>query len=974
MKKLLSIPFILLMVLGSFSASAQEKPISISRSEPVQFVPSLASRTNLPAPVQKGEVNPKRRSGQNIVIPGKGFPKGNDPLINLQRRSQQHQSRSPLLTFEAAYNGATPSDPTGAVGPNHYVMAYNTAFKIFNKQGGVLINDTNLSALFPGSYSDGDPIVLYDQFADRFLITEFDVTSTPNKFLVAISQTPDPVNGGWYIYKFDVSGGMPDYPKFSVWSDGYYITTNKNSSTASSSKVVYAIERDKMLTGDQTAQMIGFSLPGISTNGFYSPSGFNAIGTQLPPRGNAPIIYMQDDSWSGISTDHLKIWNINVDWTTPTNSTISSPQQLNTTAFNAVFNNGSFSNLQQPNGIKIDALQATVMFMTNYRRFSNYNSVVLNFVVNTNNAGKAGIRWFELRQTSDGAPWTIYQEGTYIDASNHNTFGGSISIDDRGNIGLGYAIVDTNQPVELRYTGRYKNDALGQMTVTSEAFVPGSGSSNASRYGDYAQMTVDPSDNKTFWFIGEYFKTNHRRDQVGVFKLASSYTNDLGVIRIDQPVTGTLGNNESVQVTIENFGSQTQSNFPVSYQVNGGNVVTENFTGSIVAGATAQFTFNTTADLSNVGLAYTVVAATNLSGDEDNSNDGTSVVVNSIAANDVGIVNVVSPVSGSSLTNSESIQVTLENFGGVAQSNIPVSYQLDGGSVVNETVTATLNAGAQATYTFSQTGDFTNLGTHHLIASTHLAGDADTSNDAISVDIDKQICQPTSDCSQGDEIKRFRFGTIDNTSTCNGTGYSDFTAISTYLVRNNSYDLSVDVGYSNEHINAWIDYNDDFVFSDNEKIVNNQIIEPGQNVSGNFSATYSINISSTANLGEHLLRIRTKWNSEPNACDDISYGETEDYKLNLVSSSGINGFDASEISVKTLSNNHFEISLSSTNMEEDLNLTVYTIGGKQIVYHDLKNINSKYSYDLDMTYVAKGVYLLRIGNNKGGKIKKIIVK
>jgi len=974
MKKLLSIQFILIMILGTFSVYAQERPISISQSEPVQIVPSLASRTDLPAPVQKGEMNPKRRSGQNTVIPGKGFPKGNDPLINIQRRSQQHQSRSPLLTFEAAYNSATPSDPTGAVGPNHYVVAYNTAFKIFNKQGNVLVNDTNLSALFTGSYSDGDPIVIYDQFADRFLITEFDVTSTPNKFLVAISQTPDPVNGGWYIYKFDVNGGMPDYPKFSVWSDGYYITTNKNSSTASTSNVVYAIERDKMLTGNQTAQMLGFPLPGIRTNGFYSPSGFNAIGTQIPPRGNAPIVYMQDDAWSGISTDHLKIWNINVNWTTPSNSTISSPQQLSTSAFNAVFDNGSFSNLMQPNGTKIDALQATVMFMTNYRRFSDHNTVVLNFVVNTDNAGKAGIRWYELRQTSDGAAWTVYQEGTYIDASNHNTFAGSISIDDRSNIGLGYSIVNNNQPVELRYTGRYKNDPLGQMTLASEAFVPGSGSSSYSRYGDYAHLTIDPSDNKTFWFISEYFKTGYRRDQVGVFKFANNFSNDVGVIRIDQPVTGTLGTNENIQITIENFGTQTQSNFPISYQINSGNVVTENFTGSIAAGATAQFTFNTTANFSNVGSTYNVVAATNLSGDEDTTNDGTSVVINCISASDVGIVNVISPVSGSNLTNSENIQVSLENFGGIAQTNIPVSYQLDGGTVVNETINNTINAGAQATYTFTQTGDFTNLGTHQLIASTHLTGDTDTSNDAISVNIIKQMCQPTSNCSQGDEIKRFRFGSIDNTSTCNGTGYSDFTAISTYLARNNNYDLIVNVGYGNEHINTWIDYNDDFVFSDNEKIINNQVIEPGQNVTGNFEETFAANISGTANLGEHLLRIRTQWNNEPNACNDISYGETEDYKVNIAPSGGINSFDASEIFVKTLSNNHFEISMSSTSLKDILNLTVYTIGGKQIVYHDLKNVNGKYSYDLNMTYVAKGVYLLRIGNDKGGKIKKIIVK
>jgi hypothetical protein len=116
---------------------------------------------------------------------------------------------------------------------------------------------------------------------------------------------PNPVNDGWYTYRFTTNGALPDYPKISVWSDGYYVTTNKNSRTASTSQVVYVFERDKMLEGE-TAQVVGFPLPGINTNGFYSPAGFHAMGGELPPPGNSPIIYMQDDSWAGVSEDHLK--------------------------------------------------------------------------------------------------------------------------------------------------------------------------------------------------------------------------------------------------------------------------------------------------------------------------------------------------------------------------------------------------------------------------------------------------------------------------------------------------------------------------------------------------------------------------------------------------------------------------------------------------------------------------------------------
>ena len=963
--------FIFITILG-INMHAQQHPTSIIKSEKVVIVPSLSSRSFLPPPVQKGEVNPKRRSGQNVIVPGKGLPKGNDPLLQSNRNQIRHVANNPLLTFEAAHMGATPSDPTGAAGPNHYVMAYNTAFKIFDKSGNVLVNDTNLSALFPGHTSDGDPIVLYDSFADRFLITEFDVSSNPPKFLVAISQTSDPVNGGWYVYAFDANGGMPDYPKFSIWSDGYYVTANKNANTASTSQVVFAMERDKMINGDQTAQMIGFPLPGITNNGFYSPSGFNANGNTMPPVGNAPIIYFQDDAWGGVNADHLKIWNINVDWTTPGNSTISNnPQVINTTVFNSVFNNGSFQNLPQPNGTSIDALQATVMFMTNYRRFSNHNSVVLNFVVK-GDGNKAAIRWYELRQNNDGDPWVIYQEGTYADPSGHHTFAGSINMDSQGNIGLGYTIVDSNQVPELHFTGRMSTDPIGQMTITPQTVINGIASDPAYRYGDYAQLTIDPSDDKTFWFISEYFKNTGRIDQVCTFKFASDYNNDVGVSNITAPVSGVLSNNEHISIEITNYGLQSQSNFPVSYQIDGGNVVTENFTGTIASGASAAFTFGTTANMSNVGHTYNITVATNLASDQEHTNDSANTSVTNLVANDVGISAVLSPTSGTGLTASETVQVTITNYGGANQSNVPVSYTLDGTSV-NEVVAGPIPANSDFNYSFTHTGDFSNVGNHNLSATTNLSGDANRANDAMSVVITKNMCQPTSDCSYGDQIKRVQYGSIDNSSTCGGNGYSDYTNISTDLLKGTSHTLTLTIGYGEEHITAWIDYNDDFVFSNNEKIVVDEVTGAGG--AGTYTKVITTNIPATAGLGQHMMRIRTYWqHTVPDACSNVSYGETEDYTVNITDGSSIDELGQAVINIQTIANNHFIVSMENAQTQDDFILTVYTIGGKQIVYHNLKNINGKYTYDLDMNYVAKGVYLLRIGNDKTGRVAKIIVK
>ena len=965
------------LFLTASTVTAQNRPSFVVKSDPVKIVPPLSSMKNLPAPDhKKEEINPKRRSGQNIIVPGKGLPKGIDPLLQTPGRSLSHPVRTPILTFTAAQVGFNPSDPTGAAGPNHYVAAYNVGFKIFDKSGYILVNDTNLSTLFPGYTSDGDPIVLYDQFADRFLITNFDIHSNPNKLLIAVSQTSDPVNGGWYIYAFDVPGGMPDYPKFSIWSDGYYVTANLNSGSASTSDVVFALERDKMINGNTSAQMIGFSLPGIRTNGFYSPAGFNVMGNQMPPAGNAPIIYMQDDSWIGVNQDHLKIWNVNVNWTSPNSSTISSPQVLSTTAFNSVFNNGSFQNLPQPNGITIDALQATIMFMTNYRRFTNYNSVVLNFVVNTDNQGKAGIRWFELRQNNDGDPWYIYQEGTFIDPSNHNTFAGSINMDRLGNIALGYTIVDSNQVPELHYTGRMASDPLNQMTITPDVVTPGVTSSGSPRYGDYAQLTVDPSDDKTFWFISEYFTSQQSRtDQVAVFKFASDFNYDAGISNITAPVSGILSSNEQISVEITNYGLQSIGNFPVQYQIDNGTLITENFNGTIAPGTSTSFTFATTADLSIVGHTYTITVSTALSNDQDNTNDSATVQVTNLVPNDVGVTGILSPLSGTGLGNNEPVRIEITNFGGATQSNIPVSYTLDG-QTVNETAPGPIAGNTTGTYTFTQTGDFSAIGDHIISAKTNLSGDADTSNDSFSTVITHNICQPVSDCSFGDQILNVQLGTINNNSLCSSNGYSDFSNISTDLQAGNTYDFTVTVGYSQDHFTAWIDFNNNNVFENNEKIVNDYIYEPNVDfASGNFVNTFQINIPANAYNGEHLMRLRTNWRAAvPDACSNVNYGETEDYKVNILGGSGVDVFEGNQILLQTLENNHFLVTLNSPNYHKDVTLTVYTISGKQIVYHNLKNKSGKYTYDLDLQYVAKGVYLLRIGNDEAGRIKKILVK
>ncbi len=515
---------LVLSILCLYSTQAQDNPMkasSQSKAAYMRVIPPLSSMDNIIAAKGFEHVAPPKRRGTNTVVPGKGLPKNGDPLVIAQKSAATRQANTPIASF-GAHAGTVLNDATGAIGPNHYVYAFNSGFGILDRNGNVLLPEASLATLFPGE-TLGDPVVVYDNFANRFIIMQF--SNTPNGFLIAVGQGPDPVNDGWYTYRFN-TGSFPDYEKLSIWHDGYYITANKDQNAPDSNDVVFAVERDKMLVGDNNVQMVGFPLPNAETNGFYSPGGFNATGSTLPPAGTGhPIVYLQDDSWSGVNTDHLKIWTIDVDWNNTSNSTISSPQILNTAPFDSVFDGGSFQNLDEPgNGPDIDALQATMMYMTSYRRFATHNSAVMNFVVDVSgNDTRAGIRWYELRQTGDGAPWTIHQEGTYTQPDGHSAFCGGINMDSQGNIGLAYTIVSSTVYTSLRYTGRLASDALNTMTVAEQVIVDGDSQNNRGdgRYGDYAQMTIDPTDDRTFWHIAEYMKgpTNVRKSHVVAFQL-----------------------------------------------------------------------------------------------------------------------------------------------------------------------------------------------------------------------------------------------------------------------------------------------------------------------------------------------------------------------------------------------------------------------------------------------------------------------
>jgi hypothetical protein len=841
----------------------------------------------------------------------------------------------------------------------------------------------------------GDPVVLYDAQIDRFVITSMGQSSIQ----LAMSETSDPVNGGWYVYSSASSGGvfettgLPDYPHYAIWSDGYYVSVNANAND------FYVLERDKIIDGDPTASIQAGTAPSLYTGGLASPHFLSVTGDSHPVDGNATMVYFQDDSWGGVSQDHLKLWTVNVDWNNSNNSTISNPSQINTTSFNSVFDGGSFQNLTLPNGYDIDACQGIVMQLAQYRKFPSYNSAVFNFTIDVDGstAKRAGIRWYELRQTDDGEPWTIYQEGTYTAPGNANAFVGSMAMDSQGNIGMGYSSMSTSAPISINYTGRYASDPLNQMTISEENIATSTSNPNScgGRYADYAQLSVDPEDDKTFWFVSEYFSPT-RKDIVGVFKIAPNFANDIGVVSIDSPSSGTLTSEENISVSIFNYGEDSASNFDITYQLDSGDLITETYTGSIASNETGEFTFSTTVDLSVVGTLYQICAYTSLSGDEDSSNDNFCGEIEHLNSNDLGISAISSPISGTGLSSTELVTVEITNYGGADQSDFEVSYEVND-EITTEIVPGPVPAGGSIDYIFTQSLDLSTPGGYLITAYT--SNDSDNSNNSFSYNVSNyaETCTPvaTAGCNL-DGIKQFILNTInvdDGDIGCNSEnssgaqGYADRRDLFTDLSRSDgenvysiqamqlwSSETSPPFSPGDEGFAAWIDFNDNGIFESSELLIDSSF-----QTSGTLE-DFALTIPTSAELGSHTLRVKaidiTAGDNLTNPCDNFSYGEVHDYTVNIVETLGVNNINLynSEFKIISLYDNQFNISLA-TNYSDNISFSVYDISGKILVFNNIFKESDKYIYDLDMSYAASGIYLVKMGNSElGYKFGKIIVK
>lgn len=444
---------------------------------------------------------------------------------------------APLISFEGPssrdnfnlYGGiVNPPDPVGDVGPNHYVAMTNLAYAVYDKQGNALVGPAKIGDLWANfavpdcADPSGDPIVVYDQLVDRWILTQFttrglDDPSLPFYSCVAVSTTGDPT-GTYYRYAFSSGLFFPDYPKYGVWTDSYILTTREFGPTVEYGIGVYALEKYKMIVGDPKARSVRFFLDSSVVplneigDGLLPP---DIDGTRRPPaRTAAPLVGLQDDGAGyGATTDALNIYDLSVQWNSKPLASLKLAAQLPVAAFDSIFPCAPTSRdcLPQP-GITdptryLDVLsyRQRPLHRLAYRNFGTHEALVTNQTVEAR-PGQAGVRWYELRRTPAG--YSVRQQGTFAPDDGVQRWMGSAAMDRSGNLALGYSVVNgTDVFPGIRYTGRLGSDALNTMTLGEGTLVNGSGVQRTtnSRWGDYTSLNVDPLDDCTFWYINEYY-------------------------------------------------------------------------------------------------------------------------------------------------------------------------------------------------------------------------------------------------------------------------------------------------------------------------------------------------------------------------------------------------------------------------------------------------------------------------------------
>jgi hypothetical protein len=421
---------------------------------------------------------------------------------------------APSISFEGPEvddnpGGLAPPDPNIAVGPNHIVASVNVVTEIYDKSGNSLVGPFPLNDLWSGfggpceNDNDGYPIALYDPFNNRFVLTQFAV-STGQHLCVAVSTSADPT-GSYYLYAFDFVD-FPDYPKFGITSDALLVSVRNFG--ASLDMQAAAMDYPAMRMGDPST-LIVHSITDLlgDVDGFLpinADSSINTVGGISV--GDTPGNFVGFEQ----GPDRLELLQLDPDFDTPGNSTLTAVNSLSVAPFDPSFCGGLFPGcIDQPSTTNdLDALSYFMMHRAATRLIDGDLHMVVNHTVDVDGTDRAGIRWYELASTGAGGNWEVVQSGTFSPDTNDRWMG-SASFNGRGDILIGYSVSgedpDDTTPPDIRYAAQIRGTPSGLLNVSETTILEGPGvQTNPSRWGDYTAMVPDPSDPSAGWYINQY--------------------------------------------------------------------------------------------------------------------------------------------------------------------------------------------------------------------------------------------------------------------------------------------------------------------------------------------------------------------------------------------------------------------------------------------------------------------------------------
>lgn len=550
-----------------------------------------------------------------IKVYSSGEIPGGDPVLqrrkdNARENDMNGATESTVIRSWDGINapGVSPTDPCLAVGPNHVMQMVNGSIgstiggfmRIWDKNGNPLTGQIFMQTL-SGKPGLGDCIPIYDRMADRWVITEMPNPNlaTPWNLVVMVSQTNDPA-GQWFIYTFSVGSDFPDYPKYSLWSNAYFATSNDFPNAGGYTKSsIYAFDRAKLLAGDPTASMIRYSFSDAS-NKFLSVAPVTYQAGPAPAASDPGIfVYMNADEFTASTTDVDSAGFITLlpNFATPAASVITrtSVPVAPYTANVCAATRGRC--VPQPNTtVALETIQFRNMHHVVYRDFGTHKSIALSTTVNAG-GGISGVRWYEFRGT--GSTWNVYQQGTYSPDLTHRWMP-SISINGKGEIAVAYMVSSSTVFPGIRFAGRKPTDPLGQLFTYEEtsAYEGVASQTQNNRSGDYNDLSVDPVDDTTFWFTSQYYGLPSLfggYTKIIRFDLAEPKQIDARMVRIVSPPNGNAAcvNTITPVVEVKNAGLATLTSLTFNIRIDNNPPVTTNWTGNLPFGATQSFTLST---------------------------------------------------------------------------------------------------------------------------------------------------------------------------------------------------------------------------------------------------------------------------------------------------------------------------------------------------------------------------------------------